>query len=54
MMPDTSNTILVVDDDTAVRQLVADLLQQSGYLVIEADGGPRGWRVLLRSAATWI
>jgi two-component system cell cycle sensor histidine kinase/response regulator CckA len=26
----------------AVRQLVAALLQQSGYIVIEADSGPKG------------
>lgn len=38
----TGDTILVVDDNTAVRQLVAALLQQNGYSVIEADCGPKG------------
>jgi two-component system cell cycle sensor histidine kinase/response regulator CckA len=42
MRPDTNDIILVVDDDMAVRQLVAALLQQTGYGVIEADGGPKG------------
>jgi two-component system, cell cycle sensor histidine kinase and response regulator CckA len=41
MSPHTGDTILVVDDDTAVRQLAA-LLQQTGYGVIEADCGPKG------------
>jgi len=32
--------ILVVDDDPAVRRVLADLLAEAGYGVVEADGGP--------------
>ncbi|MEX1178764.1 MAG: response regulator [Nitriliruptor sp.] len=32
-------TILVVDDDSGVRQLVTFLLQRSGYAVVEAVNG---------------
>jgi two-component system cell cycle sensor histidine kinase/response regulator CckA len=42
MRPDRGDTILVVDDDMAIRQLVTALLQQTGYSVIEADSGPKG------------
>ncbi|HTS31239.1 MAG TPA: response regulator [Bryobacteraceae bacterium] len=37
-----SNTILVVDDDPAVRRLTAAILESSGYNVIEAECGRQG------------
>jgi two-component system cell cycle sensor histidine kinase/response regulator CckA len=40
-------TILVVEDEPAVRELVRDLLTQHGYRVLEAESGPRAleiWR----------
>jgi PAS domain S-box-containing protein len=40
-------TILVVEDEPAVRELVRELLKQHGYRVLEAESGPRAleiWR----------
>ncbi|HVI78619.1 MAG TPA: response regulator, partial [Candidatus Acidoferrum sp.] len=31
-------TVLLVEDDDAVRQLIAELLQEGGFLVLEASG----------------
>ena len=38
--PRGSGTILVVEDETPVRTLLAKILADFGYEVIEADGGP--------------
>ena len=35
-------TVLVVDDDPAVRRVIAMILKQHGYSVIEADCGWKG------------
>jgi len=37
--PVTSPTILVVEDDTIVRMLIVDVLEELEYTVLEADGG---------------
>lgn len=37
-----SKTILVVDDDSAIRKLTAKMLEKQGYGVIEADSGSQG------------
>ena len=34
--------ILVVDDDSDIRELLSDLLEDRGYEVIQADGGSEG------------
>ncbi|HTP34498.1 MAG TPA: response regulator [Candidatus Acidoferrales bacterium] len=39
---DGSKTVLVVDDEPAVRRLTATLLKRHGYAVIEADSGDQG------------
>ncbi len=39
-------TVLVVDDEPAVRRLVTDVLQEHGYATIEAVDGPSGLKVL--------
>ena len=36
-----SETIMVVEDEAAVRQLVCDLLTAYGYKVLEAESGPK-------------
>jgi CheY-like chemotaxis protein len=41
-------TILVVDDDAQVRDLVSEYLRDFGYLVIEAPGAREALRVLER------
>ena len=38
-------TILVVDDEFTIRRFVAQLLQRSGYSVLEAHSGPDAIRV---------
>ncbi len=39
-------TVLVVDDEPAVRMLVGDVLRDLGYNVIEAADGPEGLGIL--------
>lgn len=38
-------TILVVDDNANIRELVSSLLQREGYLVLEASGGAEALRL---------
>ena len=37
-------TLLIVDDDDDIRQLLADALSQKGYQVLEAANGSRMWQ----------
>jgi len=39
-------TVLVVDDEPSVRMLVADVLEELGYITIEAEDGAAGLRIL--------
>ncbi|MDM0109534.1 PAS domain S-box protein [Variovorax sp. J22R24] len=43
-------TVLVIEDEANIRVLIAEVLEQAGYRVIQADEGARGLR-LLQSAA---
>jgi two-component system chemotaxis response regulator CheY len=43
-------TILVVDDDDAIREIVGDALEEEGYSVLRAENGAAALEVL-RSAA---
>jgi DNA-binding response OmpR family regulator len=45
----STSRVLVIDDDTDIRELVRDLLRRSGYLVAEASNGREG----LRSLHSW-
>jgi len=38
-------TVLVVEDDAAIRALVAELLDEAGYAVLEADRGSMALRL---------
>ncbi len=42
----TGGTVLVVDDEPAVRMLAGDVLRDLGYKVIEAADGPEGLHIL--------
>ncbi len=33
-------TILIVDDEPSVREVVADMLRSAGYVILEASSGP--------------
>ncbi|MDM0047989.1 PAS domain-containing sensor histidine kinase [Variovorax sp. J22R115] len=39
-------TVLVIEDEANIRILVAEVLEQAGYRVIQADEGSRGLRLL--------
>jgi PAS domain S-box-containing protein len=39
-------TVLIIDDEPTVRLLVADLLRDAGYQVLEAEDGPAGLKIL--------
>jgi CheY-like chemotaxis protein len=41
-------TILLVEDETVVRQLVAEILESSGYTVMQAGDGPSALELLRR------
>jgi CheY-like chemotaxis protein len=42
----TRATIMVVDDEAEVRMIVAEFLEDSGYNVLQADGGAEALRML--------
>jgi signal transduction histidine kinase len=39
-------TVLVIDDEAAIRMVIADVLTEVGYRVLEAADGPSGLRVV--------
>jgi PAS domain S-box-containing protein len=39
-------TVLVIDDDATVRQLMVEVLEEAGYIAMEAGDGPAGLRIL--------
>jgi len=47
-------TILVVDDETAIRELVQDILEDAGYLVVGAINGREGIAVLKSQAVDLV
>ena len=48
--PGDGEVVLVIDDDPIIRMLVAEILSDSGYAVIEAPDGPAGLKVLESNA----
>ncbi len=40
-----ARTVLVVEDDPAIRELVSDLLADEGYAVLQAENGRQGLRL---------
>jgi CheY-like chemotaxis protein len=43
---EVGETVLFVDDEPTVRMLVAELLEDLGYVALEAPDGPAGLRIL--------
>jgi len=48
----TSETILLVDDDTRIRRLARKVLEQEGYTVLEAEDGEEALRLGQESAGS--
>jgi signal transduction histidine kinase/PAS domain-containing protein len=42
----TGETVLVIDDERAIRMVIAEILTEAGYRVIEAEDGPSGLRIV--------
>lgn len=45
MSKNNKNTILVVDDEPGFRRIYKDVLENEGYVVLEADDGEQGYQV---------
>jgi PAS domain S-box-containing protein len=41
-----SESVLLVDDEMAIRLLVSEVLEEQGYTILEAEDGPSGLRIL--------
>jgi DNA-binding response OmpR family regulator len=52
--PEAAATILVVEDDPAVRAVLADLLAGAGYRVRTAEDGATTWRAVRESTPDLI
>ena len=48
--PGEGEVVLVIDDEPTIRMLIAEVLAESGYAVIEAPDGPAGLKVLNSNA----
>ncbi|HIV71132.1 MAG TPA: PAS domain S-box protein [Candidatus Aquabacterium excrementipullorum] len=46
--PGQGQTVLVIEDEPVVRQLVVELLHELGYRTLQADEGPGGLDLLMR------
>jgi DNA-binding NtrC family response regulator len=49
-MAEAETTILIVDDDRDIREMVAGVLQAAGYRVVEAPTGDDAYRLLIADA----
>jgi PAS domain S-box-containing protein len=48
--PGHGETVLVIDDEPTVRMLMVEVLEESGYAIIEAADGPAGLKILQSDA----
>ena len=44
--PGRGETVLVIDDEPTVRMLMVEVLEEAGYIVIEAGDGVAGLKIL--------
>ncbi len=47
-VPDSKATVLVVDDESSIRELVTEKLRSAGYSVLEASSGPEALDICAR------
>ena len=43
-------TVLVIDDEPTVRMLIVEVLEEAGYVAVEAEDGPSGLKILQSDA----
>ncbi|CAN7677480.1 PAS domain S-box protein [Rhizobium sp. LjRoot98] len=43
-------TVLVIDDEPTVRMLIVEVLEEAGYVALEAEDGPSGLKILQSDA----
>lgn len=46
MQPAAGETVLIVEDEAIVRELLVEVLEDQGYRILEAPNGPAGLKVL--------
>jgi PAS domain S-box-containing protein len=44
-IPSGAETVLLVEDESALRELTRSILEQAGYVVLEAAGGDQGFQI---------
>src|SRR3546814_7997897 len=47
-IPETGagETVLVIDDEPTVRMLIVEVLEEAGYVALEAEDGPSGLKII--------
>lgn len=54
-MPDVNqHTILIVEDDTSIRESIVDMLEINGFEVISTENGKAGWDSIVKSSPSLI
>lgn len=46
LMPESQSTVLLVEDEPLIRLFIADLLEESGFKVVEAANATEAWVLL--------
>ena len=46
---DDGEVVMVIDDEPAIRMLISEILEEQGYVTVEASDGPSGMRLLKSS-----
>jgi PAS domain S-box-containing protein len=46
VLPGGGEVVLVIDDEAIIRMVIVEVLEESGYRVLEAEDGPSGLKIL--------